>query len=350
MKTTLIRQYRRLRVDKQLAHPCVKQYAFVGMGSHSMANLYPVLGMLRVPIKYVCVTSSRKAELVGRNAFMIPGEAIPTTSLDTMLEDPEVAGVLVSASPAAHYGIVREVMQLGKSLFIEKPPCGTLCQLEELAGMQNQMGSTVFVGMQKRFAPAVRRLKRCLKGENVCNYMLRYCVGRYPEGDAVTELFIHPVDLLTYLFGAAEVLSHKCVAGHTHVLMLKHGDVVGTVELSNGYSWATPVEKLIVHVETGVYALPSIDTLVYRRGGMNVAGIPMDKVVHSCVSEKCLCCHDSFSPVLESSPWVEHGFYHELKAFVGIVEKSGDVRRVGECPTLHSLLPVYQLLECLRSG
>ena len=104
MKTTLIRQYRRLRVDKQLAHPCVKQYAFVGMGSHSMANLYPVLGMLRVPIKYVCVTSSRKAELVGRNAFMIPGEAIPTTSLDTMLEDPEVAGVLVSASPAAHYG------------------------------------------------------------------------------------------------------------------------------------------------------------------------------------------------------------------------------------------------------
>lgn len=314
-----------------------------------MANLYPVLGLLRVPIKYVCVTSPRKAELVGRNAFMIAGGAVPTTSLHTVLEDPEVAGVFVSASPAAHYGIVREALQRGKPLFVEKPPCCTLHQLEELVGLQSQVGSTVFVGLQKRFAPAVRRLKKRLRGEVVCNYMLRYCVGSYPEGDAVTELFIHPVDLIIYLFGEAEVLSHECVDGNTHVLMLKHGEVVGTVELSNGYSWAAPVEELVVHVKSGVYTLPSIDTLKYQCGGRKVAGISLERLVHSDVSVSYLHCHDAFSPVLESSSWVEHGFYHELKAFVDIVEKDGDGRRVGGYPTLQSLLPVYQLLEGLRS-
>ena len=350
MKSALIRQFRRHRINTQLSHPCARQYAFVGMGGHSLANLYPVLGLLHVPLKYICVTSLRKAELIRLNAAAFPGQAMPTTSLDTVLSDPEVAGVFVSALPAAHYGLASAVMQKGKALFVEKPPCRTLNQLEDLIGLQNRSGTLAFVGMQKRFAPAVICLKKCLKREKVHNYSLRYCVGQYPEGDFVTELFIHPIDLVLFLFGQAEILSCKCVAGHTYVLMLMHGDVVGTMELSTGYSWTAPVENLVVHTHSGEYTLHSIDTLMYRHGGKNVAGIPLEKIVRQGATVEKLCCHDSFSPTLESSNWVEHGFYNELKAFVDAVERSGIVHGSISSPSLQSMLPTYRILKYLKNA
>ncbi len=349
MKSSIIRHFRRHRVNARLSHPCARQYAFVGVGGHSLANLYPVLCLLHVPLKYICVTSSRKAELIGHNATAFPGQAIPTTSLDTVLGDPEVAGVFVSASPDSHFGLASAVLQKGRALFVEKPPCSTLRQLEELIDVQNRSGALAFVGMQKRFAPAVCRLKRCLKKEQVHNYSLRYCSGRYPEGDFVTELFIHPIDLVLFLFGEAEVLSCKCIAGHTYVLMLVHGDVVGTIELSTGYSWTAPVEELVVHTHSGEFSLHSIDSLTYRHGGRNVVGIPFEKIVKQGMTVERLCCHDSFSPTLESSNWVEHGFYYELKAFVDAVEGSGIVNGSIPCPTLQSMLPTYRVLEYLKS-
>ena len=136
----------------------------------------------------------------------------------------------------------------------------------------------------------------------------------------------------------------------TTVLMLAHGDIVGTVELSTGYSWAAPVEELIVHTRTGVYAMPSIDTLTFQPSGSSFAGIPWEKIMHPRVAVEYLCRHDSFSPTLANSSWVEHGFYHELKAFVDEVEHRPSNNLLSRNhlspirPTLQSLLPVYQLL------
>ena len=346
----LINQARRLRTEAALARSCNRHYAFVGMGGHSMANLYPVLNLLHVPLKYICVTSSRKVKLIDSN----PGfkHVVATTSLGMVLDDPEVAAVFVSATPAAHYRIATTVLQHGKALFIERPPCQNLLQLESLINLQKQVGSYVQVGMQKRYAPAIRRLKTRLKGDTVYNYTMRYCVGHYPEGDAFTDLFIHPIDMVIHLFGAAEVVSMRFVAEHTVVLMLAHGDVVGTVELSTGYSWATPVESMTVHTRSGVYALPSIDVLTFQPVEVSLAGIPWEKMRHCNGSVEYLCRHDSFSPILESSTLVEHGFYHELKYFVDKVEDRVSVWHripLNTCPTLQSLLPVYQIIDtCLQ--
>ena len=341
MIPTLIRQARRLRTKSRLAHPCTRQYAFVGMGSHSMANLYPVLGLLQVPLKYICRRNARG------NQLSLP---VVTTSLQTALADLDVAAVFVSASPAAHYRIATEVLRQGKALFIEKPPCHTLDQLESLITLQVQTGTLVQIGLQKHYAPSIRKLKSRLAHDTVLNYTLRYCVGRYPEGDAPVELFIHPIDLALHLFGPAEIVAQRHAGCHTTVLMLSHGDTIGTVELSTGYSWAAPVEELIVHTCSGVYTIPSIDTLTFQPAGTSFANIPCEKITHPHVAVEYLCRHDSFSPTLANSSWVEHGFYHELKAFVDEVEHRPSNNLLSRNhlspirPTLQSLLPVYQLL------
>ena len=64
MTDGLIKKYKDLRTERFLGEVCTRKYAFVGMGQHSLSNLYPMLDYLKVPLKYICVTSERKAELI----------------------------------------------------------------------------------------------------------------------------------------------------------------------------------------------------------------------------------------------------------------------------------------------
>ena len=64
---------------------------------------------------------------------------IGTTSIKDILNDETVAGVFVSATPASHFEIASEVIKSGKSLFIEKPPCMCLKELNlSLIHISNQ--------------------------------------------------------------------------------------------------------------------------------------------------------------------------------------------------------------------
>ena len=67
----LIDRYKRLRTERFLAQTYQYSYAFVGMGQHSLTNIYPVLHYLGVPLKYICVTSERKARLIERKTAEI---------------------------------------------------------------------------------------------------------------------------------------------------------------------------------------------------------------------------------------------------------------------------------------
>lgn len=102
----LIDRYKRLRTERFLAQTYQCSYAFVGMGQHSLNNLYPMLHYLGVPLKYICVTSERKARLIERKFPYVKA----TTSLDDILTDETVKGVLslhlllpISPSPCASW-------------------------------------------------------------------------------------------------------------------------------------------------------------------------------------------------------------------------------------------------------
>src|SRR5450432_1372424 len=103
-----------------------QKYAFIGVGMHSLANLYPILHYFQVPLKYICTEGSTSAEEL---AARFPG-AKATHRLEDILQDPEVAGVFVCAAPGRHYSLSRQCLQAGKHVFVEKPPC---CSLTELA-------------------------------------------------------------------------------------------------------------------------------------------------------------------------------------------------------------------------
>ena len=334
----LIDRYKRLRTERFLAQTYQYSYAFVGMGQHSLNNLYPVLHYLGVPLTYICVTSERKARLIERKFPHVKA----TTSLDDILTDETVKGVFVSASPAAHFSIASCILQSGKSLFIEKPPCQSLQELDSLIDKQKRYGSPVaMVGLQKRYAPAVQILQKRLRKEHLISYDLHYLTGNYPEGNALLDLYIHPLDLVCNLFGPAEIIASQQVAPASHVLMLRHRHIVGTLELSTAYTWSAAEESLKVSTAAGIYSLRQMDELVFEPKPSTIFGIPIEKVHPHHKTVEHLYTRNNFTPILANNQIHSQGYFDELYAFVESVE--GRATKV--LTSLQSVRDTYHLLS-----
>ena len=313
----LINRYKRMRTERFLRQTYQYQYAFVGMGQHSLTNLYPVLHYLSVPLKYICVTSERKAQLIERK---FPG-AKATTSLDEILNDEAIKGVFVSASPSAHFSLASQILHSGKSLFIEKPPCRTLEELDTLIDLQRLYGSPVaMVGLQKRYAPAVQLLKKRLSKAHLVSYDLHYLTGAYPEGDALLDLYIHPLDLVCFLFGKPDILVCRQVAKGSYLLMLQHTHIVGTLELSTSYTWIAAEETLKVCTKSGIYHLAQMEELTFTPTCSTALGIPVEKLHTHHETKETLCQRNNFTPILADNQIFSQGYFTEIEVFVNAVE------------------------------
>ena len=321
MLQKFINRFKRMRTERFLRQTYQYQYAFVGMGQHSLTNLYPVLHYLSVPLKYICVTSERKAKLIEQKYPSVKA----TTSLDEILKDESVKGVFVSASPSAHFSIASQVLQSGKSLFIEKPPCQTLEELDTLIALQQQYGSPVaMVGLQKRYAPAVQLLKQRLRKAHLINYDLHYLTGAYPEGNALLDLYIHPLNLVCHLFGQPEILACCQVAKDSYILMLQHPHIIGTLELSTAYTWTAAEESLKVCTKSGIYSLSQLESLAFTPTSTSVFGIPVEKLHPRHEMKEFLYQQNNFSPILENNQIHSQGYFNEITTFIDAVEGTGN--------------------------
>lgn len=344
MISNIIERYKRLRSMRQLQEVCTGNYAFVGIGSHSVDNLYPVLDYLGVRLKHICCKSAEKVPLIEQKR-----RVHATISLSEVLSDDEVRGVFVAAGPKAHFAISKAVIASGKSLFVEKPPCLTLDELNELMALQaSQPHSVVAVGLQKRYAPATQMLKRRLRKAGHMSYNLKYLTGLYPEGDALTDLFIHPLDMVCHLFGPATVSGFEqtgnAAKGMTLMIVLKHGSATGMLELSTAYSWASATEQMTINTKDGVYELSQMEDLCYSPKAGTLCGVPLEKVLGGRQSTVVLLSRNNFVPVRANNQIYTQGYYNEIKAFTDAVEG----RKARILSSFESLQPTYGLLEDVR--
>lgn len=335
-----IQRRRTQRNLKMLQSPYSARYAFIGVGSHALQNLYPILQYLGIRLKYICCKTSGKLERIERR-FGVTA----TTSPDIILNDSEVKGIFVCTSPHTHYEICSRVIASGKYLFVEKPPCRTFEQLENMIAA-DKLQKTM-VGMQKRFSPLVKSLQKRLAKNNPVSYTLSFHTGAYPEGDVFTELFIHPVDLIQYLFGTAEIKSVQRTdrnGATTIQVLLSHGDVKGIVELSTAYAWTNPEESLRVNTSTGEYHLKQMERLFHYPHPKKIAGIPLEKLGFFTSTEELLMERNNFNPLAVNNQLYTQGFFHEIKGFADMVEYSGE-----NLSPLSSMQDTYRLLNLLST-
>lgn len=344
----IIGRYKRMRGMRDLNNVYTRQYALVGLGNHCVSNLLPVIQYLQLPLKYICCASEKKAELISQKYKGVEG----TTSLQDILKDDTVSGVFVAANPHVHFQIAREVIKAGKSLFIEKPPCRNDKELKELTDTIKLYGSKhIIVGLQRRFAPATQILQQRLESEGKRHYHYRYLTGLYPEGDALSDLFIHPLDYTTFLFGKAKVRTVDAIGskdgGQTLFLILEHRDITGMLELSTDYSWQDAQEQLSVSTDKGLYVLNQMEKLDFSPRRSTVFGIPLEKVFRSNGSVVNLYGRNGFVPTVGNNQIVSQGFFSEIKTFAERVEEK-DRCEDDNAYSLESVKPVYSLLSEIK--
>jgi virulence factor len=128
---TLIRKYKTRKKNAFLNQPLYqssKKYAFVGVGMHSLSNLYPILHYFNISLKYIYSDSGVSA---GQMAARFPG-SVAAESLEQIAGDAEVAAVFVCMSPTLHFRTACRLLEAGKHVYLEKPPCYSLAELNTI--------------------------------------------------------------------------------------------------------------------------------------------------------------------------------------------------------------------------
>lgn len=311
---SLIDRYKRYQKLKYFSKKYSKDYVFVGIGGHSLSNLYPVLDYLNIPLKYIITASEQTSEHINKVGWKISA----TSDYDSILKNENIEGVFISAKPEAHYTLVKKALQNNKNVFVEKPPCSTLEELDELISIQKASNKIVLVGLQRRYAPAYTLLKK--KAKNIEHYSLKYCIGAYPEGNRLLDLFIHPLDSVVYLFGEAQVIS-KIETNNTLLIQLQHKNgIIGSLELSTAYTWQDSHEELIVVCKNGILELINISDLVFKSKPPVIASIPLEKIIKFTPKAETLFHQNKFLPVIQQNNLYINGYFSEIETFVQLCE------------------------------
>ncbi len=181
--------------------PNTARIGFVGCGTHSTNNLYPMLKYTRARLDAVCDLDRGLAE---RNARVF-GAASVYTDAGKMLEERRPEGVFVVGPPELHYRVARQALAMGIPVFVEKPPAPTLAQARELAGLARANGTFLMCGFMKRHGLTYRKVRELITSGQLTPAALRinysHGTGSNDISGILPIMSIHAIDLAISLFG-----------------------------------------------------------------------------------------------------------------------------------------------------
>lgn len=337
-------QYRKKKYFSSVFFRSAKKYAFIGVGMHSLTNLYPILRHAGIDLTLICTKGSSVPPEIER---LFPGCRF-THSVDDILNDPAIEGVFLCASPSSHYTLLKSLLQAGKKVFVEKPPCQTLEELQSLAAMGAP--TVCKVGLQRRYWPANRLIsKRASKAKS---YTYSFHTGPYIQGDLLTELFIHPLDYCRFLFGKATITSRSVIKDTDGVTVQAHlvhdSGCSGLVELSTRYSWNAPTESMKISAGRESLLLEYPLLAEGEQRPTRVLKIPAENILDQpVVTRKYFSVKNMILPVANLNTLVLQGFYGELEHFIALVEGE---QNGPETNDLAGLISVYEWIEKIRAS
>lgn len=140
----------------------VLRVGIVGLGAQMQENLLPtLLQMPDIRIVAVCDSDLTRAGQIHR---FISNVSI-TDDFDEMLASNSIDAVVMACPPQAHRDLALKAMAKGVHVFVEKPPCFTLAELETLIEASRRSNVVTGVGMNFKFAKPMRQLRDMTRTE-----------------------------------------------------------------------------------------------------------------------------------------------------------------------------------------
>lgn len=200
------------RVRVRTASPAAAgaRIGFIGAGAFAQQVLLPAV---RGQGRLVGVATARPQS--ARYVASRFGFAYCTGAAGDILSDPEIDTVFITTRHHLHAPYVLEALRSGKHVFVEKPLCLTVEELEEIRAVYEARGCHLMVGFNRRFAPHVRRIRSFLAANLPKAIHYRVNAGVLPPdhwihdpavgGGRILGEVCHFVDLAQYLAGAPVV-------------------------------------------------------------------------------------------------------------------------------------------------
>jgi UDP-2-acetamido-3-amino-2,3-dideoxy-glucuronate N-acetyltransferase len=201
----------------------------------------------------VCDTN---AEIRQRVAAMYPGARV-TESVQAVLVDPSVDAVAIATPAETHGDLVRQALNAGKDVFVEKPLCLSVRTGEELVALARERGRILMVGHLLWYHPAVLRLKTLIDSGELGRiqyiYSNRLNIGKIRREENILWSFA-PHDLSVILGLLGEVPDSVQAQGGNYLHQNIADVTVSTLSFPSGVrahifvSWLHPFkeQKLVV--------------------------------------------------------------------------------------------------------
>lgn len=185
---------------------------FIGAGRRASAAHYPCVARLQRDgeVELVAICDLDEARLTAAAERYGVGPAGRFTDYHRMLREMRLDAVYAIFPPTLTGPLVRDVLDAGVHVFLEKPPGITVAETQRLVDAAERAGRWAMVGLQRRFTPVVREAQRRVADRgplNVClvefhKDMVTHAPSRRrPLTSTLVDDLIHVVDLCRYVCG-----------------------------------------------------------------------------------------------------------------------------------------------------
>ncbi|MFM2112680.1 MAG: hypothetical protein RLZZ271_1340 [Pseudomonadota bacterium] len=235
---------------------------FLGSGNYATAVLIPAFKAAGARLR----TVASSAGVTGLHAGRKFGFEETTTDADRLFADDQTKAVVITTQHDSHARFVLKALEAGKHVFVEKPLC---LRLDELQTIEQALSATdskpapmVMVGFNRRFAPQVQKVKQLLAGvSGPKTFVMTVNAGAIPAdhwtqdpqagGGRIIGEACHFIDLLRFLADARitgwQRMGMDSPTQDTVTLQLSFEDgSIGTVHYFANGSKAFPKERLEV--------------------------------------------------------------------------------------------------------
>jgi predicted dehydrogenase len=205
-----------------------------------------------------CFSRSEESRSKFQEEFGVPRA---TSSLDELLADSEIEGVLVTTPNDSHKSVILECLDAGKAVYTDKPIAHTMEDAGQIARAATASGRPFAVGHSARRLGGHRAMKQWIdtgkigrvslaeanfsneRGLQLTTETWRWFADKSPGG-AMIQLGVHHADNLQYLLGPV-----KAVSAHARRLYTKSevpDAIMSILEFESGplgylgTGWASP--------------------------------------------------------------------------------------------------------------
>jgi len=162
-----------------------------------------------------------------RTAFQRETGVPSVPTLDAMLADPAIRGVILTVPNEQHLAVAARVAAAGKHVYTEKPIASTLDDGLQIAALEQAHGVTVTVGHSARLMAGIQQIREAIDAGDLgrvafleANFSNERALELTPRtwrwykdrapGGPLSQLAIHQFDVLHYLGG--EILEASAIA------------------------------------------------------------------------------------------------------------------------------------------